>query len=1450
MEKMKIHKVMRQVAITLLGFFAFTGLSCERDTFYVGDDIKPGEPCNVILGFELPQKDQVTITRTLTDKDEHSISDFYLLIFDEMGNRIFGKYYYHEELQEKRDYLGGEWQSLEVEDGEGNVTLDEDANSTHGYVVAKALTSGVYIFGFANIGDSEDETVTSNAKLEGTAVKDMFYEGLTSTRYKLDNITTLDELYKVQMDAMSSAKDNILNRIYPNLLFSGSFRRYDHNTLDLNQSTSGYLDLGAISKDPRYVDDKGNIDLRNLGMIYLRRLTAHVTFNITVNKDVFSDFEPETWEVVNLPTRVYLMDQGADTPELHAEIEFKSSTKMEHVIHDNGMYSFDFWMFENHKKSRNASSNDLRNSLNYAVAGSGYVNDANIGNSEYAGQYLDDATEIEKTGANYGRGIMDYYVVNYGDKLTDWGTDNNPLPKLKTVYGYGSWNAAGRHENYGFDATDDADKVNREAKAQFLYAKREYQVKRKGIHNEGIWNREGDYYPNADYCDENQSLDAAFADASKKAYMQMGYSSKKFVYAEDKATYVVIRGRLMLNSDEGSIKLRNYGLAKDEDGYLTSEVDEYKSGYVNVEYTIHLGNINEQQNGSIDDFNVLRNTEYNYTVTINGINSIYTSVVSNIQTPGEATEEYHVRKQPGANGMINLAMNHIYNTDAHFCQFNMMLTKAELDNFYFEMHTPWNIFSSHDFYKEFEDWDANRDGIRDATPTKRRAFIDIGGYIPSSMELDPYLVGKHRDVNMNLVWDYTLEDIQRVNEMRINPDFTWFKFSPTIDQRGMTEDMNTFGNKEETYRHTRPTVKYDRNSWILWNLYEFTSQMEMIVIERNKVRAWRPGTDFSKADLDAYDSAHPDDPLTTFECYLSSEQTLEKIHILDNRINRMFYTVYLDEYYYHTLPYGVTSWEPPYWKHFANQPSRFVNFGYHVTGEEEVKDGYMLSADKQSGVMLTQFTVVQPSIQTFYSTESMIDDDSHVAIGVEHNNETHDPRWTDQGAGGAISTTEASPGVPLKSYNGWENTIYYVDQANIWENYVDDVTYDDVNGLQNNVAMRRSSLTPDSISRSSLSNLGDIDVDNPYLAGAIRVCLNRNRDENGNGRIDEEELKWFLPTSRQYELAGLCHYSLQDPLFDYNKFVISGDNQRLPEKSVHGDHLARYHFAASDYTTLTSEEMMNSPGYNVKQNYQTRPYEMRCMRNLGGEEYQYTSDESGHKRGDSKENAEGKIISKRTQSLMYTYDEDTKVFEMKLFDTRSLRGIYYDAHELPPHYLFSKTNLPYKKFKVAKNLQTVNTSGISTFRQVFENLKPCQSYTEDGGKDLGSWRAPNHAELGIMVLYLRQLNSDHPNDPTYFGDNNNGQKVVEVKSTYKNGPWFFSADTNHPPYSCTSWNFTGFWGRVHGTNYSGNDEGWGITTSSSTSSNDLNIDNNNHFIVFGDSPVRNMSVRCVKDVYD
>lgn len=90
----------------------------------------------------------------------------------------------------------------------------------------------------------------------------------------------------------------------------------------------------------------------------------------------------------------------------------------------------------------------------------------------------------------------------------------------------------------------------------------------------------------------------------------------------------------------------------------------------------------------------------------------------------------------------------------------------------------------------------------------------------------------------------------------------------------------------------------------------------------------------------------------------------------------------------------------------------------------------------------------------------------------------------------------------------------------------------------------------------------------PASTFSARACYDRNRDENGNGIIDEEEFKWYLPASNQ--LLGLCAAALPGlgggtsttefiiPSYNYCYFLTaSGGNLATPERTSGSDRCVR-----------------------------------------------------------------------------------------------------------------------------------------------------------------------------------------------------------------------------------------------------------------------------------------------------
>jgi hypothetical protein len=248
---------------------------------------------------------------------------------------------------------------------------------------------------------------------------------------------------------------------------------------------------------------------------------------------------------------------------------------------------------------------------------------------------------------------------------------------------------------------------------------------------------------------------------------------------------------------------------------------------------------------------------------------------------------------------------------------------------------------------------------------------------------------------------------------------------------------------------------------------------------------------------------------------------------------------------------------------------------------------------------------------------------------------------------------------------------------------------------------------------------------------------------------------------------------------------------------------------------LTSEEMMNLNKYSTYGNYIYGPGEMRCVRNLG-EDAGDTHSEASKKvlKPYFSYNTDGSVAvdvsDDRKELQTYTGSKPNVMFEFtkkevqkdgkwiftdkifvmeKYLDSRSVRTAKYVNEELPPHYLFSETNRPYKAFQVAQDQVYMKIQDprwtVRYGDALYVDLeriysgRPCGDYTEeDDQSDLGSWRAPNAAEISLMIHYLRVNDKDgKPNEST-------------------NPPLFFK-ERNPYQFTTTSWNFaSNLWARL------------------------------------------------------
>lgn len=230
--------------------------------------------------------------------------------------------------------------------------------------------------------------------------------------------------------------------------------------------------------------------------------------------------------------------------------------------------------------------------------------------------------------------------------------------------------------------------------------------------------------------------------------------------------------------------------------------------------------------------------------------------------------------------------------------------------------------------------------------------------------------------------------------------------------------------------------------------------------------------------------------------------------------------------------------------------------------------------------------------------------------------------------------------------------------------------------------------------------------------GAYKACMSRNRDEDGNGTIDENEIKWYLASVDQYKgmWAGEEAFDADARLFKATEsewtdlktaFDSNGGNNNGALKKWH-------YFTCSSADTFWAEEgcATGTDGSATM---------VRCIRTLAS-------------------NSEG-LESAETY---YSYKDN--IVELKLNDV-ALRT--HQSGGFQTYFERGKdSNKLYKKFKIASaNLtggpysktQVISTAKGSGFINASDDV--CQKAAGYGG----SWRVPNQRELSIMSAVNKNL---------------------------------------------------------------------------------------------------------------
>lgn len=713
----------------------------------------------------------------------------------------------------------------------------------------------------------------------------------------------------------------------------------------------------------------------------------------------------------------------------------------------------------------------------------------------------------------------------------------------------------------------------------------------------------------------------------------------------------------------------------------------------NVSYTIHLGDFSNGPDGSMGNFSVERNSSYTYTITVKGVDKI-------IAEAKKETDEY----QQGAEGQIFTydASTYSYELDAHYEQIYLEYNLSQIAKAIQSFQVNGNSLGEYN-NTQLDD-DINKAIANNLILVIQSEAMDYTNTETSDKQ--PYIVQNKRgtlkpyqiyadamkaSVNVLSEKDAVLNGPGNTTDNLKGFDYKWIEFWPQSNteiakypgvSKWSRENLDNLTN-EDFYGGTevKETAKY------LMDVYD------VIVAMGNVVKKIYKRESVSTADRgEGYPSdSQPND-------IFNSGQGITVTKNTENEYVARF-TAFVNEYYY--LRHPLTGERVTNWSVFTNKIPR----------EMIIAMSSKVSGDGNSSFSTIYSHISQLSMQTFYNSRTL----QMNGFGIETYNETPHIRF-----GGSVTTG-------LSDTNGRSNQILLLgkkDTPHKWETFIDPV----YNGWLRSIGSDRiNHKLPVSVYEGTHE---ESDGDNG--GGAYFACLSRNRDLNGNGDIDENEVRWYLPSINEYIRIGIGSNALSNAAQLY-----MGDKYTMEHKG----YATSYIWDGSLYFTSSNQAgkrvywavergSYGDDGANYTGNWAAKP--IRCIRSLPSTSNDYDistpfveSDPSFiyHKNTNPqsiefKDRLVANLYRQRVDGSLGVHNEDNPANSFS-------QGIFVADKYLEGTYRLGDI-IGYE------GTVTVDENGqqkVYTFDGTM--LNPCkdEKYSEDGYSD---WRVPNLVELSAM----------------------------------------------------------------------------------------------------------------------
>ena len=725
-------------------------------------------------------------------------------------------------------------------------------------------------------------------------------------------------------------------------------------------------------------------------------------------------------------------------------------------------------------------------------------------------------------------------------------------------------------------------------------------------------------------------------------------SGDMWEYAPQWGTYVIIKGTMNMEVE------------------VSSEAKE-QTLCADVTYIIHLGDFGSDQ----DNYDIIRNTYYTYTVHIKGVDAITLEVSSSQFGPSHVLEN-----NSGAMGAVNLAKESAFTFDAHYGQRVFCFDESHID----VNHCFWYVKTPY--------------GLEGIPPRIGGADIPTGydykwvhfkvNTVDNSAVADSTRYGKFPYMHNNQ--PYPGDDSPQL--------MTVVQFCQYLREQKIAFDNGD----ENDFRD-----EYDQE-WYDWSFRASDIEHGITGGDLNS------RTDLSAAEKEAMAQANA-------------------------HRRRLYVTVYVDEFYYEADPITPEKHPKDFWKTFCNQPNRMM---FLLCDSQ-------FSLDDDSSATGSVITIRQRAIQTPYNltrSESELSE----GWGTEVVDETEGLVWFYSQGEHAYSRGRNYPGfadeipnyisLPVNSkFNGRYNTVsnwqFLVGGAWMsgkkWSDHLDFEAYNDA----------------------SYVFLKDDPADDSD-ATMRWSCLMRNRDNNGNGTIEPEEVRWYMASSEQIIDLYLGGQGLSDEAMTYSQ-AWANRSGRFPSTDPCFPNVDRWrqHYISSTINRnstvgknlpdmIRAEEGPNiGNGYYHMDVYWDNSHKQgrfttRCVRNLGRDAVELDPSTAASVIADMDQMPTALVEA--TPSSATVDGNTTYVFDCRNVNEKSLR--YYSSFELEPESELGQSARLWKRFETGPYITISDFSGSNktydNYKYIYNLLNEGRSICPEG------YRIPNLREGAVMMIFAHK----------------------------------------------------------------------------------------------------------------